>query len=457
MILIGLLAALNPLAGAYATAGLSPEETIEDALARLSDLRGKIAAEKVPLARKLNTLETEVLDLRREDRRKQRLRDSGGLDLNSLEADIKAREEEIDYITGLVTEYLSGLETRADPSELALYRKDLDRALASIDNPSLSLEEQFSRQMEGLALGMERLDDLSGGTEIEGGIIAGNGDLVEGRFILYGPTTFFSDGAGNSGIAVRGDTEVPVLVEAGSYGADVAAFATTGSGRLPLDPTLGKAIAMASTDESLVEHILKGGVWIYPILFAAFLSLGIAFFKFFELFGIRSLPPSSIRGLVGLVREGKQKEALAEARVLPEPSSGMLAAGILNAGESKELLEEILLEKIVEAQPKVDRLLPVIAVTAATAPLLGLLGTVTGMINTFKLITLFGTGDAKSLSSGISEALITTEFGLIVAIPSLILHAILSRKAKAIMSALEGNAMSFVNGVSSRRQTGEAA
>ncbi len=457
MTLAGLLPALSPLPGAYATEGLSPEETIEDALGRLSELREEIAAEKIPLSQRLNTLETEVLDLRREDERKQRLRDSGGLDINSLEADIKAREEEIDYIAGLVTEYLSGLETRADPSELALYRDELDRALASIDNPSLSLEEQFARQMEGIEFGLDRLEGLSGGTGIDGSIIAGDGDLVEGRFILYGPTTFFSDAAGNSGIALRGDTDVPVLVEAGPYGPDVAAFASAGSGRLPLDPTLGKAIAMASTEESLVEHILKGGVWIYPILFAAGLSLGIAFFKFFELFWIRTVPPSGIRELVDLVREGKQKEALAEARELPEPASGMLVAGISNAGESKELLEEILLEKIVEAQPKVDRLLPVIAVTAATAPLLGLLGTVTGMINTFKLITLFGTGDAKSLSSGISEALITTEFGLIVAIPSLILHAILSRKAKAIMSALEGNAMSFVNGVSARRQTGEAA
>jgi biopolymer transport protein ExbB len=87
------------------------------------------------------------------------------------------------------------------------------------------------------------------------------------------------------------------------------------------------------------------------------------------------------------------------------------------------------------------------ALTAAAAPLLGLLGTVTGMIKTFTLITIFGTGDAKSLSSGISEALVTTELGLVVAIPSLILHGLLSRMAKQKIGDLEQISVSFINGI----------
>jgi biopolymer transport protein ExbB len=76
-----------------------------------------------------------------------------------------------------------------------------------------------------------------------------------------------------------------------------------------------------------------------------------------------------------------------------------------------------------------------------------LLGTVTGMINTFKLSTVFGTGDAKQLSSGISEALITTEFGLVVAIPSLIIHALLNRRSQAVMATMERMAVTFLNGL----------
>ena len=98
-------------------------------------------------------------------------------------------------------------------------------------------------------------------------------------------------------------------------------------------------------------------------------------------------------------------------------------------------------------RPKLERFLPFIALTAAAAPLLGLLGTVTGMIDTFNLITIFGTGDAKSLSSGISEALITTALGLIVAIPALILHGLLSRMARKKIDEMEQTAVSFINGV----------
>ena len=86
--------------------------------------------------------------------------------------------------------------------------------------------------------------------------------------------------------------------------------------------------------------------------------------------------------------------------------------------------------------------------TAAAAPLMGLLGTVMGMIKTFKLITEFGTGDAKSLSSGISEALVTTELGLVVAISILIIHGILTRMSRGRIGRMEGAAMAFLNGIS---------
>jgi biopolymer transport protein ExbB len=100
--------------------------------------------------------------------------------------------------------------------------------------------------------------------------------------------------------------------------------------------------------------------------------------------------------------------------------------------------------------------LPFIAITASSAPLLGLLGTVTGIMNTFSLMTLFGTGDVKTLSSGISEALITTELGLYVAIPSLMLHALLSRKAKAVLDDMEKSAVALVNQIAKQPQVPNA-
>ena len=135
----------------------------------------------------------------------------------------------------------------------------------------------------------------------------------------------------------------------------------------------------------------------------------------------------------------------------------MLVTGVEHAAENRGVLEELLFEKVLRVRPGLERFLPFLAITAAAAPLLGLLGTVIGMIKTFQLITVFGTGDAKSLSSGISEALVTTALGLIVAIPTLILHGTLSRMAKRKLGLLEELSVAFVNGAATLRKDLRAA
>jgi biopolymer transport protein ExbB len=103
--------------------------------------------------------------------------------------------------------------------------------------------------------------------------------------------------------------------------------------------------------------------------------------------------------------------------------------------------DDLLVAYLMEYKHKVERFIGAIATSAAIAPLLGLLGTVSGMISTFMMMTIFGTGDASTVSGGISEALITTELGLIVAIPSLIISALLSRRTKSYSAKLETNAI----------------
>ena len=147
---------------------------------------------------------------------------------------------------------------------------------------------------------------------------------------------------------------------------------------------------------------------------------------------------------------GRVQKALEHAEQIGGPSSVLLKRAIENVDKDKELLEEVIYEQLLDTRPKLEKLMPLIALTAATAPLLGLLGTVTGMINTFNLISVFGTGDPRMLSSGISEALITTMYGLIVAIPALLLHAVVSRKAKGLLGSMEQAAVAFVNGAPRR-------
>ena len=220
-----------------------------------------------------------------------------------------------------------------------------------------------------------------------------------------------------------------------------------GEGLAPMDPTLGDALAIKQEEQSIIEHIQAGGIWIYPILAFALASLLTAVFKAVEIYSVKMPEPGTLHQILTPLNEGDIEQAKNRALEVKGPAGKMLVDGVVHSNESKELVEEVMYESMIELQPKMERLLPFIAVTAATAPLMGLLGTVTGMINTFKLITIFGTGDAKSLSSGISEALVTTEFGLIVAIPSLILHSLLSRRSQGVLASMERLAVAFVNGL----------
>ena len=446
--LVGSLVFAMPSFGEFDIAVGSLEDSLSASMKKLAELRAEIAGEKAPLSKDLNRLSLEVRELRQEFDKVSRTRDAKGFDLSSLENNTKQRKDEVDYIVSLLTEYITNIESRADPAERLLYQEAIDETLLTVDDPNLSYEEIIAKQVSAVELGMERVESIIGGQIFEGEAVTDSGMLEGGSFVLFGPVSYFaSSSSSRGGLNLAAESgEASALPIEGENGA-ISEVATNGQGSLPLDPTLGKAIAIASTQETAVEHILKGGVWVFPILGFAFVSLAVSFYKLFELMGHKGLPGDSLSKVIKKIRSGDLEGAKHEANQLPGPTGEMIAVGVANHAEPKELLEEILLEKMVSTQPKIERLLSIIAVTAATAPLLGLLGTVTGMINTFKLITIFGTGDAKSLSGGISEALITTEFGLVVAIPSLIFHAFLSRRARGIMAGMERVAMSFVNGV----------
>jgi biopolymer transport protein ExbB len=115
----------------------------------------------------------------------------------------------------------------------------------------------------------------------------------------------------------------------------------------------------------------------------------------------------------------------------------------LDAGRGA--LEDLAREALITEQPRIERFGSTIVVIATVAPLVGLLGTVSGIIRTFEAITLFGNADPKLLSGGISEALIATEFGLAVAIPSLLIGHILLGWGHSVMSRVENSALRLIN------------
>jgi biopolymer transport protein ExbB len=138
------------------------------------------------------------------------------------------------------------------------------------------------------------------------------------------------------------------------------------------------------------------------------------------------------------------------------PVVRVIRAGLEARRESRETLESVLQEAILRELPQVQKGIAMLAVLGAVAPLLGLLGTVTGMIDTFRVITLFGTSDPKLMSGGISEALVTTELGLAVAIPIMLLHTYLSRKSDHLIGDMEAKAVQMSNIIEKQKITGAA-
>ena len=217
-------------------------------------------------------------------------------------------------------------------------------------------------------------------------------------------------------------------------------------GAFLLDPTLGAAHKIEETQESLLSTILKKAVWSCTRSSTlAGAALLVAIIKWLGMIFTRKPSQKRIRALLNAVAERNKKAAIEKAKAIKGPVGKMLQAGVDYLEEPRELVEEVMYEKMLSTRLKLERFLPFIAISAASAPLLGLLGTVTGIINTFKLITIFGSGDVKTLSGGISEALITTEFGLIVAIPSLLIHAFLSRNARGMINQMEKAGVALIN------------
>ncbi|MFW5894006.1 MAG: MotA/TolQ/ExbB proton channel family protein, partial [Verrucomicrobiota bacterium] len=301
------------------------------------------------------------------------------------------------------------------------------------------------------------LESALGGDRFDGDAVDQTGLVTNGTFALLGPAAFFrsDDGAKVGTAEQRLGSVAPAILDFDNPEDKEAAAAVIedGAGELPFDPTLGNAHKVEATQETLLEHIAKGGVVMYPILGLAGAALLVALFKWIGLLFTRNPSQKRIRQLLSAVAEGNWEAAKEQVAKVGGPTGKMLSDGVAHLDKPRELIEEVMYERVLATRLKLQRLLPFIAICAASAPLLGLLGTVTGIINTFKLITVFGSGDVKTLSGGISEALITTEFGLIVAIPSLLLHAFLSRKAKGVVDGMEKAAVSFINQIAKRKSS----
>jgi biopolymer transport protein ExbB len=194
---------------------------------------------------------------------------------------------------------------------------------------------------------------------------------------------------------------------------------------ITIDPSRGALLSINSITPAWSERIQQGGTVGYIIIALGFIGVCLALWRLVTL---------------AVIEKGVRQQLIATHT----PANSNPLGRILNAGSADienttnaELLEARLDEAVLKELPAIERGQGIIKLLAGVAPLLGLLGTVTGMIATFQAITAFGSGDAKLMASGISQALITTVLGLVVAIPLLLMHSWVASRSRTLVQILD--------------------
>jgi biopolymer transport protein ExbB len=405
------------------------------------------------LYRDINRLDDEALTLSKELRALEREEEQRTAKIKSLEREVEARKTDFNYSAGILNQYSKALATRLHPAENQLHKDALDaldqRATSLADDPKAELLERA----KALEIGLDRIGAVAGGRRFEGKALRNGSESIEGTLLLAGPSVFFAAKSGNfEGVATFAETgtSLPTVVAIKDSRGGIAEAVRAGQGDLPFDGTMGKAIEVAAAQETIADTIKKGGVVGHAILVLGGISFLIAFLKVLQVSRINVPSRATVNRVLDDLLSGNRDGAAKKAAAIKGPAGEMILTGVMMFHEKRRVLEEALFEKLVSVKPRLDSFLPFLALTAAAAPLMGLLGTVLGIIKTFKAMALYGTGNAKAFSAGISEALITTAEGLIVAIPVLVVHGMLKSYVKGRFSEFEGIGIALINGTTER-------
>jgi len=285
-----------------------------------------------------------------------------------------------------------------------------------------------------------------------------DGTEVQGEIIRIGNIAAFGvSGEKGGALAPAGDGNLKIWSASDSATAQALAKGDSpGTVKVFLYESVSKAIE-EQAGKTIIGVIDSGGLiaWIIVAL-GALAAVLIVLRSIF----LRNASASTgrVQEEVGsLVAAGKLEAALKACKQLKGSTSRVVASAVRNLDRDRAHIEDIVSEQILHESAHLNRFGAFIIVIAAVAPLLGLLGTVTGMISTFDIITEFGTGDPKLLSSGISIALVTTEVGLAVAIPALIFGNLLSGWAESIKDEMEKAALHVINLYTIRKSVNQAA
>ena len=205
------------------------------------------------------------------------------------------------------------------------------------------------------------------------------------------------------------------------------------------------------------ELVRAGGYFMWPIILCSVAAVGILLERLWTLQRKRVLPEELIKKVSTLAETGQVNAKVIEALEKNSPLGRVMAAALANRDRGREIMMERVQDTGRHVVHELERFLNTLGTIASISPLLGLLGTVTGIIRAFNAVMLGGMGDPRLLAGGISEALITTAGGLAVAIPSFIAYRYLRGKVERIVIDMEKIAVSFADSLGAETKAVEPA
>jgi len=416
------LSILIPLLSVFAFSSYASVESqlvsdIKKAQQTLTQTQSQISRASVQLNKRTHRVEQDVLALRKETAAARRAVDEQTLSLTALEKRLTAWKQQDTYQRNLLARF--GQQQKITPqSDDLLTTQSLAQLSDHFDALRATLNPQWQQSQ----------------------VIKQDGVIAQQPILSIGPVSWFLDHNNQqAGFLITADgTKQQGLMLSDDQYQQLSQLEQHNPASISFDPTLTRALKIAQAQESVLQHVEKGGIWVLPILAFGLFALIISLFKGIQLVRLPSLVPALAERLNHINPAVEQQVTQLKGQVNGMQQDLLNIALTLHAGQNRD---DRLFSSLLSHKHRLDYWLGAIAITAAVSPLLGLLGTVSGMIETFKLMTLFGAGDASAVSGGISEALVTTELGLVVAIPALLMHALLSRKVKTYYGALESCAV----------------
>ena len=361
---------------------------------------------------------------------------------------------EIRELVGFVRVSARDLEGNLNQSPQSAFYPDRAEILEAIKN-----EQKFPdmADIERIASLLFEEIALSGAVSVQKGIIVDrDGTEVEADILMLGNFTAAYRNSSEIGFLLYSDTSKRFFALSKLPGSGIqkriASYMDGQSDYSPVDISRGGALRQLTHQLSLLEQIPKGGPIVWPIIFILILGGAIVLERGYFLHRYSINADHFMQCVSDSISKGKWDECQSmcvkhETKAVPK----IILAGLHAREMDRQDMENALQESILREIPRLEKFLSTLGVLAGIAPLLGLLGTVAGMIETFHVITYFGTGDPRMMSGGISEALVTTMLGLSVAIPLMLCHTLLTRRVDTITAQMEEKAVSFVNTVFAHR------